>query len=75
MTQPELNSTKIDKRVLGASMQTTVYFKLDGENKAGSFSDFYSTGRWNKNIFKHIVKKLSMRSQFMLIHWLIVKAK
>ena len=37
MTQPELNSTKIDKRVLGASMQTTVYFKLDMKNETGSF--------------------------------------
>lgn len=37
MTQPELNSTKIDKRVLCASMQTTVYFKLDMKNETGSF--------------------------------------
>ena len=44
MTQPELNSTKIDERVLCASMQTTVYFKLDGKNEAGSFSDFTPQG-------------------------------
>ena len=37
MTQPELNSTKIDKRVLCTGMQTTVYFKLDMKNETGSF--------------------------------------
>ena len=56
MTQPELNSTKIDKRVLGASMQTTVYFKLDGENKAGSFSDFTPQGDETR-IFSNISSK------------------
>lgn len=37
MTQPELSSRKIDKRVLCASVQTTVYLKLDMKNETGSF--------------------------------------